>query len=452
MTLDQLTTETRKALILSSKFEGSDTWANITGPFDGTGLTCGALGWTIKWDNQDPLVKEFLTKYGNARALDLMPKTWNEYWAVINDPEDTALRIVTGWGSGANVREPYLTELRNFWSSPEMQEIQVEFAQKQMGTYAAQMTDNFCKNFGIPWQEKVFCWYFDVAVNNGGMKGVQTAAGNGFAFSSLEAWANNLYVPVAYEKTKKDLIANLDIWRAKWDSMAIWEKSLVGLAVARSSLCVQDFKADVMNRKGSLAFGAGIVHGDHYEFSFTTDTTPVVTPPAMTPDNLSILENLATRTGIVPALMQHFQMFDEHLAARYYALVDMSLPSTKERLFIYDTQLQAVKTYLVSHGAGSAKKTDQEVVQKLSNIPGSFCTPVGMLKAGELHHGYMDLLGAEPVTDNVSGRGINLHIQPFDYQKNEIPMSKGSLGVLPEKFMEIAAQLPVGTLIWIMPL
>jgi hypothetical protein len=136
---------TKKALAISKAYEGSDGWANITGNFDGTGLTCGALGWTMKWNSQDWLVKTFVARHGETKARALMPTAWATYWKAINAGEAEGMALVAPWSNGSSkVKEPYQSELRALWNSPEMIAIQIEAADSDMGAYSEKNMRAFC--------------------------------------------------------------------------------------------------------------------------------------------------------------------------------------------------------------------------------------------------------------------------------------------------------------------
>ncbi len=73
----------------------------------------------------------------------------------------------------------------------------------------------------------------------------------------------------------------------------------------------------------------------------------------------------------------------------YSFMIDMSLPSGKQRFFIYDLKKKNVLAAgLVTHGSGSVSSGDQLV---FSNKPGSNCTSLGKYKIGRDYHGRFGL-------------------------------------------------------------
>ena len=110
------------------------------------------------------------------------------------------------------------------------------------------------------------------------------------------------------------------------------------------------------------------------------------------------------------------------------SIVDLSLPSSKKRLFVID--LNACKlifnTY-VSHGRNSGK----EWATRFSNNPHSYESSLGFYVTGETyigHHGYsLRLNGKEQgINDNASSRGIVIH--GASYVNERIAKSHGYIG------------------------
>lgn len=254
---------TREALLISMRFEGDDPWANITGNFDGVGLTCGGLGWTIKWNNQQPLVKKFVNKEGLEKLKELMPKCWEEYWSICNDSESSAIRRSGAWSGGRSlVREPYNSELRNLWKHPTMISIQVDTAWEQMGKFAWKKTIEGQKYFKL---EKPkfghFAYWFDLAVHNGTGKLVAFSEAEGVSNKRVLDWCKS-ESGAGQEDTRK----NAKIWevlvtKADFDEVHLWK-----MAMLRAVKANDKYDTDVMNRKGSLALGEGIIHGKSYSF------------------------------------------------------------------------------------------------------------------------------------------------------------------------------------------
>lgn len=372
-----------RALTLSQSFEGSDAFANITGNFDGTGLTCGALGWTVKWDNQDKLIRAFVDRHGAARGRELMPTKWDEYMAVINASGETGVAMAAKWSDGSStVKEPYRSELRAFWRSPEMRAIQSEFADKDMGAYAEKMMRQFCDHQGIPMNLQVFAWFFDVKVHNGGMKTVGVGDGDGYAFSRLMAWASALKIPSNFASTKKDLDRNVPIWGDLFASMPAWQRALLGISQLRADLSNADFKADTLNRKGAIAAGKGWVHGELYDFRDQFGTKAPPAPPAPKPVEtapVTVINNAVNpayveakkyegKTEFDPAFNKFLSGFwGKTGLPGYKTIIGTSFAWCA--LFVVAMNSQVGQKYIGSAAAIDQRKTGVEINWRVDGIP-----------------------------------------------------------------------------------
>src|ERR1700747_3740809 len=95
-----------RAMLITGGFEGDDPWANITGNFDGEGLTCGQLGKTISAGDQQGVVKNYLSVHGEGELRQLMPETGGKYLSAINASISKGMQIVIPWsGNSSTVKE-----------------------------------------------------------------------------------------------------------------------------------------------------------------------------------------------------------------------------------------------------------------------------------------------------------------------------------------------------------
>jgi hypothetical protein len=257
---DAFSNFTMRALEISQSFEGSDPWANITGNFDGAGLTCGALGWTVKWFNQQRLVKLFVERHGEGLAQAIMPKTWAWYWDLTNiRSESAAISAANTISRGSSrVIEPYRTELRLFWRSPEMRSIQVEFAQKDMGKFAMSQAEKCREFFGLDAPKfHHFAYWFDQAVLNG--------TGGAPALSEAsKVSTDDVFEWMAKETgyVQKDFNRNASLWASMIKIATDDERDLLKLAMIRADKSREEFDTVTMNRRGTLALKKGWINGE----------------------------------------------------------------------------------------------------------------------------------------------------------------------------------------------
>ncbi len=99
--------------------------------------------------------------------------------------------------------------------------------------------------------------------------------------------------------------------------------------------------------------------------------------------------------------------------SEYVFLVDMSLPSGKNRFFIYNLKKEIPEqAALVTHGVGSNRYNNDDPLQ-FSNMPYSFKTSIGKYKIGNSYYGRFGLAyklqGLESTNDKALERAIVLH-------------------------------------------
>ena len=304
-----------RAMLITGGFEGSDPWANITGNFDGEGLTCGQLGKTINAGDQQAVVKGYLSTHGDQELSQLMPATGREYLSAINANVSKGMRIVIPWSGGsATVKQPYRGELASFWKSAKMVDQQRTHAVQHEGTLTQQWLDDW-QGSGV-FQE--FALFFDIAAQNGSMKGVNRASVNAFISNDLGTALKRALDWVAASPAVaagyKDAQKNADLWSAILRNATRFVKRLFVLAFLRARQANEKYQWDVINRKGTLALGEGWIHGD--KWNFTDDfalagagvvpvierpprTKPAPPPrPSRVPSETGILYRVAAHSGL----------------------------------------------------------------------------------------------------------------------------------------------------------
>lgn len=95
----------------------------------------------------------------------------------------------------------------------------------------------------------------------------------------------------------------------------------------------------------------------------------------------------------------------------YCFLIDMRLPSGKNRFFIYNLLKDSLEAAgLVTHGKGSQSETGELI---FSNIPNSKCTSLGKYKIGKSYNGDFGLsyklIGLDKTNSKAFGRSVVLH-------------------------------------------
>ncbi|MCD9573827.1 murein L,D-transpeptidase catalytic domain-containing protein [Flavobacterium soyae] len=122
-------------------------------------------------------------------------------------------------------------------------------------------------------------------------------------------------------------------------------------------------------------------------------------------------------------------------------LVDMKVPSGKNRFFVYDLEKnEIIDQGLVAHGSGS--ETGINGMLKFSNEPNSNCTALGRYAIGKNYKGIFGkayrLAGLDETNNNALKRAIVLHYYsavPSEEQDYYISRSKGC-PMVSEKFFK----------------
>ncbi|ULQ51138.1 murein L,D-transpeptidase catalytic domain-containing protein [Flavihumibacter fluvii] len=129
-----------------------------------------------------------------------------------------------------------------------------------------------------------------------------------------------------------------------------------------------------------------------------------------------------------------------------FFLVDMRIPSGKNRFFVYDLEMDSIlMAGLVTHGKGNSLF---QLVPKFSNQQGSNCTSIGRYKVGNAYTGKFGLAyklyGLDSTNNNAYKRAVVLHAHESIPDKEVYPypigQSEGCPTVSP-KFLEQLSNL-----------
>ena len=415
---------TEKAMKISGSFEGNgEDWGNPVGNFDGAYLTCGLLGFTWKWNNQPPMITKFVSAYGKAKLLNLMPQTGEEYLDAVAKGEKDGAPIVSMWSNGERVNEPYRSELKRFWSCPEMKKIQTETALTMMGKFAKQKTLEGQRYYNLSSPEfSHFAYWFDQAVLNG--------QGNTQGFDKAENieiervfdWmkAETGYVQESFNK-------NRSYWRQIINSVDDVQRKMWILAYLRADLSREEFNTVTMCRRGSLALGSGWVNGTLRKFDFA----PVRKFDGIKPNTNEFLRLAGEVNQELSAerLIGYKLKFRPDGDPRYWAIVDFNQRSTQKRFYFFDTTEKKVTQYYVAHGKGS-DPDHNATADIFLNVSGSNCSSLGIYRCAESYDGThglsLRLDGLESTNSNARDRAIVLH--KADYVSESFINENGVLG------------------------
>ncbi len=139
------------------------------------------------------------------------------------------------------------------------------------------------------------------------------------------------------------------------------------------------------------------------------------------------MERISSRIASIKDMINAEHKYNQKIVF----LIDMKVPSGKNRFFVYDLQKEEVVDQgLVAHGSGS--ETGVRGVLKFSNMPNSNCTALGRYSVGKTYKGIFGkayrLAGLEESNNNALKRAIVLHhysAVPYEEQEYYISNSHG---------------------------
>jgi hypothetical protein len=220
------------ALQITGAFEGSG-YGNVAGSFDGQGISAGILQWNYGQGTLQALLLKYISDHGSLPDH-LFPEPITP---TAKMSAGAAIIFANRMQDKRQLKPEWKHAWKSFMSSSETVAIQKEFA-KLKGDRAESMM----KSYGMD-SLRAYCWFFDVVVQNGSMKGIPIVLGE--PIFDLASAGN----------------------KAVWSKMSFTDeqKTLLFASHNRAKVSVQQFQADVFNRKATIAVGVGTVHGKIYD-------------------------------------------------------------------------------------------------------------------------------------------------------------------------------------------
>jgi hypothetical protein len=205
-----------QAIQITSAYEGSG-FDEVTGNFDGQGLSYGFLQWNFGQGTLQPIFKNLFARYSGVVSA-ILPNNGDSLRQALANQQTKQ------WATERQInnvmREPWKSALKNLGHTLEMQALQMEAAQYYIDTAV-----NQCGQFGV-YTDRAFCLLFDIAVQNGSAPHV----------------------------TFDDNVAYMDRLNA-----------IVNATVSKSN---SQWRSDVRNRKMAIVNGTGTVNGDVVNYTF----------------------------------------------------------------------------------------------------------------------------------------------------------------------------------------
>lgn len=265
------------ALAITGDFETlGNPWIAVSGDFDGMGISCGPLQWNIGQNSLQPMVRNL----GRETVGQAMPLLGSEMWAACTSPIAAGLSIVRSWQTGRRLRLEAQSEIQALLGLPMMRGEMLEKVRK-VADHAHRLAGEWEQRPGKP-SGPVFCWFFDLVTQNGGLKGLERADVEAFITAHGSERVDDTVCDWLAQRSpsgghNRDAIRNADLWRNQ-ASGAVLE--LLVLSYLRSQLAKVEWRHVVLNRKGTLAMGQGWVNSERYELQAQFPSTLGPTPGA----------------------------------------------------------------------------------------------------------------------------------------------------------------------------
>lgn len=254
------------AVAITPGFEVSgDPYQGVSGDFDGMGLSCGALQWNIGKASLQPMVRAI----GKPAVLAAMPTFGEQMWTACNGTIAAGLAIVRGWQTGARLRATPLAELRTLMDSPAMRAQQDGRIDQVAATALARATAWAATSPRGPVSKRLFCWFFDLTTQNGGLAGMTWQAVADLQQENAPDHADDVVCDylAGLKGTSghvRDAHRNAALWRNPSSAERL---DLLVMSYLRSGSSLPQWRPVVLNRKGAVGMGRGWVNGTLYDFS-----------------------------------------------------------------------------------------------------------------------------------------------------------------------------------------
>lgn len=254
------------AVAITPGFEVSgDPYRGVSGDFDGMGISCGALQWNIGMKSLQPMVKTV----GKTVVLANMPTFGNEMWTACNGTTASGLTIVRSWQSGTKLRAKPKAELRALMGSADMvTEQKRKIALLADGAFDA--ANAWAKERdGTAATKRLFCWFFDLRTQNGGLEGLTPKKTAKFIEDNMPDKVDDLICDFLESRTgnsghAKDARRNGALWRNNANGEKL---ELLCMSFLRAQTASAQWRHVVLNRKGTIALGKGRVNSGDWNFA-----------------------------------------------------------------------------------------------------------------------------------------------------------------------------------------
>lgn len=255
------------ALKVTGHFEdAASPLAAVTGDFDGMGISLGVLQWNIGSGSLQPMVASL----GREAVVAALPTCGEDLWRACTSDVREGLALCRSWQTGAVLKPRIKAELAAFTGGERFVSCQLRRA-AEVGARAYEAARAYAAQAqpGAEPGKDVFCWFFDVYTQNGGLKGLTYADAADFIAASGTGKADDVICDWLAARTSafagfRDSLRNAALWR---DNVPPAKLHLFVLSYLRAQKSRLEYRADVLNRKATIALGQGWVHGEKHDLA-----------------------------------------------------------------------------------------------------------------------------------------------------------------------------------------
>jgi SH3-like domain-containing protein len=229
---DELTASIRKIFNITGAFEGGDGFSNLSGNFDGQGISFGFLQWNFGQDSLQPLLKRMNEK-NPSKFRAIFKDGTDQLLSVLNsNNHETQMKFARSINdSKSRIIEPWNSRFKTLGKESEFQDVQIEFAQSFVSK-----AKSLCKEYGLR-TERGLSLMFDIAVQNGDIS----------------------------KDTKARIMEDRQRKEAELKRSLTEKEFLEIIANRRAEASKPRWVEDVRSRKLTIAKGRGNVHGKYYD-------------------------------------------------------------------------------------------------------------------------------------------------------------------------------------------
>lgn len=273
-----------RVMQIVARYETNGCWGGATGNFDGQWLSAGVMQWNLGTGSLQPLLKRYVTKYSSEAAL---AKERDRVMPQFGAFFDGSCRSVPlGSKCKALLQEEgsnsqFLSELERLFESDCMRQIQLDYFARAMTT----VFDDIARVFGArqpkAWQ---VAWAMDLKTQQGrfptdtAMKQIRQSLGNLQPPARKEQllgileWYDGLCKSGYSNGVRDDCSYNMSAWTELIRDGFLTpdrEETLHFTHLLSRTATNKDglYQADTFQRRATIVFGKGSVHGNRIAFA-----------------------------------------------------------------------------------------------------------------------------------------------------------------------------------------